>query len=54
VWVEHDFVFERGERYAVVAHLRGSGRFSYDGDCGQTSHVSRDRLRQLVALSRRT
>ena len=49
---EHDFVFRRGGRYAVVARHLHDGRFSYDGDCGQTAKVSAERLRGLVRLSR--
>lgn len=46
-----DFIFERGERYAVVARHRESGRFEHDGVCGQTSSLGRFRYRQLVALA---
>ncbi|HSL10221.1 MAG TPA: hypothetical protein VLA82_02765 [Actinomycetota bacterium] len=52
VWSSADFIFERGERYAVVAHRTRDGDFSYDGYCGQTARLSAFRFRQLVRMSR--
>jgi hypothetical protein len=49
-----DFIFERGERYAVVAHRTRDGDFSYDGYCGQTARLSEFRFDQLVRMSRRS
>lgn len=53
VGVSDGFVFERGQRYAVVAHRREGRRlFRFDGPCGQTSKLSRAKMWRLVHLFR--
>jgi hypothetical protein len=46
------FEFKQGLRYAVVAHRRDNGVFLFDGACGQTKRLSRDRMRRLIHLFR--
>jgi hypothetical protein len=46
------FEFRRGLRYAVVAHQRDNGVFLFDGACGQTTKLSRERMRRLIHLFR--
>jgi hypothetical protein len=47
-----DFAFRQGVRYAVVAHRRSNGVFLFDGACGQTTRLSRERMRRLIRLFR--
>jgi hypothetical protein len=47
-----DFEFRQGVRYAVVAHRRSNGVFLFDGACGQTTRLSRERMRRLIRLFR--
>jgi hypothetical protein len=46
------FEFRRGLRYAVVAHQRDNEVFLFDGACGQTTKLSRERMRRLIHLFR--
>jgi hypothetical protein len=50
--VSDNFEFRRGLRYAVVAHRRDNGVFLFDGACGQTRRLSRERMRRLIHLFR--
>jgi hypothetical protein len=50
--VSDNFEFRRGLRYAVVAHRRDNGVFLFDGACGQTTRLSRERMRRLIHLFR--
>jgi hypothetical protein len=50
--VSDNFEFRKGLRYAVVAHRRDNGVFFFDGACGQTRRLSRDRMRRLIHLFR--
>jgi hypothetical protein len=47
-----NFEFRRGLRYAVVAHQRDNEVFLFDGACGQTTKLSRERMRRLIHLFR--
>ena len=46
-----NFEFHRGRWYVVIAAHRDGGGFGFDGACGQTQSVSRDRFRSLVRLA---
>jgi len=46
------FEFKRDGRYAVVARRLADGTFRFDGACGQTRRLNRDRFRALVRYSR--
>ncbi len=46
-----NFEFHRGRWYVVIAAHRDGGGFDFDGACGQTQRVSRDRFRSLVRLA---
>lgn len=50
--VSSNFEFEPGHRYAVVAHRRTDGAFNFDGECGQTTELSRKRMWRLIHLFR--
>jgi hypothetical protein len=50
--VSDNFEFRRGLRYAVVAHQRDNEVFLFDGACGQTTKLSRERMRRLIHLFR--
>jgi hypothetical protein len=50
--VSDNFEFRQGVRYAVVAHRRSNGVFLFDGACGQTTRLSRERMRRLIHLFR--
>jgi hypothetical protein len=52
VGVSENFEFRQGLRYAVVAHRRDNGVFLFDGACGQTTRLSRERMRRLIHLFR--
>lgn len=52
--VEDNFEFHRGEWYVVIAAHRARGGFDFDGGCGQTSSVNRERFHRLVRLSERS
>lgn len=52
VGVSDNFEFQRGHRYAVVAHRRSNGVFLFDGACGQTTELSRQRMWRLIHLFR--
>jgi hypothetical protein len=50
--VSDNFEFRQGLRYAVVAHRRSNGVFLFDGACGQTTRLSRERMRRVIHLFR--
>jgi hypothetical protein len=52
VGLSENFEFQRGFRYAVVAHRRSDGVFQFDGACGQTTKLTRQRMRRLIHLFR--
>ncbi len=52
VGISENFVFVEGRHYAVVAHRMHSGVFDFDGACGQSTHLSQDRMRRLIRLYR--
>jgi hypothetical protein len=52
VGASDNFEFRQGLRYAVVAHRRDNGVFLFDGACGQTTRLSRERMRRLIHLFR--
>jgi hypothetical protein len=50
--VSENFEFHRGRWYVVIAAHRSGGGFRFDGACGQTQGVSRERFHRLVRLAR--
>jgi hypothetical protein len=46
------FDFRRDGRYVVIARRLADGSFAYDGDCGQTRRLNRERFRELVRYAR--
>jgi hypothetical protein len=46
-----NFEFHRGDWYVVIAAHRPRGGFDFDGGCGQTRSVNRERFHRLVRLS---
>jgi hypothetical protein len=47
-----EFEFKRDGRYAVIARHREDGTFRFDGACGQTRRLNRERFRELVRYAR--
>ena len=47
-----EFEFRRDGRYAVVARRLDDGTFQFDGGCGQTRRLNRDRFRDLMQYAR--
>ncbi len=47
-----DFEFKRDGRYVVIAHRLDDGTFAFDGACGQTRRLNRERFRELVRYAR--
>jgi hypothetical protein len=46
------FDFRKDGRYVVIAGRLADGSFAYDGDCGQTRRLNRERFRDLVRYAR--
>ena len=46
------FDFRRDGRYVVIGRRVADASFVYDGDCGQTRRVNRERFRDLVRYAR--
>jgi hypothetical protein len=49
--ISENFEFHRGKWYVVIAAHRARGGFAFDGACGQTQSVSRERFHRLVRLA---
>ena len=47
-----EFEFKRDGRYVVIARRLDDGTFAFDGACGQSRRLSRERFRELVRYAR--
>ena len=47
-----EFEFKRDGRYVVIARRLDDGTFAFDGACGQTRRLNRERFRELVRYAR--
>jgi hypothetical protein len=47
-----EFEFKRDGRYVVIARRLDDGTFAFDGACGQSRRLNRERFRELVRYAR--
>jgi hypothetical protein len=47
-----EFEFKRDGRYVVISRRLDDGTFAFDGACGQSRRLNRERFRELVRYAR--